>query len=475
MPGHGNVARPSLVSFERIGMHQELKKEIEIFEKRTRGSHAAHQKAMPYMPLGVSSNFRSYEPYPLFISKAKGGKVWDLDGHEYLDFNLCFGALMAGHCHPAVVKAVQERLHLGTMFGMPHELERELAQEICARFPVEQVRFGNSGTEATMDAIRLARGVTGRDKVLKLQRAYHGVHDHVMVSVKPKADAWGDPKSPNPVPASGGVPAATLQNTLIVPFNDLAAAEKIFATNPEEIAAVIVEPVMMNVGICMPEPGYLQGLRDLCTRNGALLIFDEVKTGAKLARGGACEYFKINPDLVCLAKSIGGGFPLAAFAAKKSIMDKIAEHKVFHAGTYNTNPVVMAAGLAVFREVLTPKAYEHINRLNNKLVDGHKQIIKKNGLTAYSTGAGANGAMLLYSKPIRNYRDWVTIDVDLWRHYWFAMVNRGVIPQPHWWDEQWTISVAHTDADVDKHLDAFADVAPALAKAQEERFAAVAS
>jgi len=426
------------------------------------------------MPLGVSSNFRSYEPYPLFIRDAQGGKVHDLDGHEYLDFNLCFGALMAGHCHPAVVKAVQERLHLGTMFGMPHELERELAQEICARFPVEQVRFGNSGTEATMHAIRLARGVTGRDKVLKMEGAYHGVHDTVMVSVKPKADAWGDPKSPNPVPASGGVPAATLQNTLIAPFNDLAAAEKIFATNPKEIAAVIVEPVMMNVGICMPEPGYLQGLRDLCTRNGALLIFDEVKTGAKLARGGACEYFKVNPDLVCLAKSIGGGFPLAAFAAKKSIMDKIAEHKVFHAGTYNTNPVVMAAGLAVFREVLTPKAYEQINRLNTKLVDGHKQIIKKNGLTAYSTGAGANGAMLLYSKPIRNYRDWIEVDVDLWRHYWFGMVNRGVIPQPYWWDEQWTISVAHTEADIDRHLEAFTDVAPALARAQQEHFATVA-
>jgi len=230
----------------------------------------------------------------------------------------------------------------------------------------------------------------------------------------------------------------------------------------------------MNVGICMPEPGYLQGLRDLCTRNGALLIFDEVKTGAKLARGGACEYFKVNPDLVCLAKSIGGGFPLAAFAAKKSIMDKIAEHKVFHAGTYNTNPVVMAAGLAVFREVLTPKAYEQINRLNTKLVDGHKQIIKKNGLTAYSTGAGANGAMLLYSKPIRNYRDWIEVDVDLWRHYWFGMVNRGVIPQPYWWDEQWTISVAHTEADIDRHLEAFTDVAPALARAQQEHFATVA-
>jgi glutamate-1-semialdehyde 2,1-aminomutase len=199
-----------------------------------------------------------------------------------------------------------------------------------------------------------------------------------------------------------------------------------------------------------------------------------VKTGAKLGRGGACEYFGIEADLVALAKSIGGGFPLAAYGARKWIMDAIAQHKVFHAGTYGTNPVVMAAGLATFREVLTPKAYEHINKLNTRLVDGHKEIIRKTGLTAHSIGAGANGAMLLYAEPVRNYRDWIDIDVDLWRHYWFAMVNRGVMPQPHWWDEQWTISVMHTEADIDKHLAAFADVAPALARAQQERFAAAA-
>ena len=307
-------------------MYDDLNKEISTFEQRTRKSHAAHQKAMPYMPLGVSSNFRSYEPYPLFIRDGNGGHVHDLDGHDYVDFNMCFGALMAGHCHPAVTKAVQERLHLGTMFGMPHELERELAEEICARFPVEQVRFGNSGTEVTMHAIRLARGATGRDKILKMEGAYHGVHDAVMVSVKPKPHQYGDASAPTPVPASAGIPVASVDNTLVAPFNDLAAAERMFQRHPKDIACVIVEPIMMNVGICMPDPGYLQGLRELCTRYGALFIFDEVKTGAKLARGGACEYFKVTPDIVCLAKSIGGGFPLAAFAAKKAVMDQIAEH-----------------------------------------------------------------------------------------------------------------------------------------------------
>jgi glutamate-1-semialdehyde 2,1-aminomutase len=452
-------------------MYAELQHEIEVFEKRTPKSLAAHQKALGSLPLGVGSNFRIYEPYPIFVRDALGVQMHDLDGNDYIDFNLCFGALMAGHCHPAVVRAVEARFKTGTMYGMPHELEAELAQEICARFPIQQVRFGNSGTEVTMHAIRLARGFTGRDRIIKTEGAYHGVHDSVMVSVKPRADQFGAAEAPTQVPSSAGVPAGTVQNTLVAPFNNPGAVEKLLAAHPGEVAAVIVEPIMMNVGICMPDPGYLQALRELCTRHGALLIFDEVKTGAKLARGGACEYFKVTPDIVCLAKSIGGGFPLAAYGARKEVMDPIAEYKVFHAGTYNTNPLVMAAGLATFREVLTPAAYEHINRLNQKLVDGHNLVIKKTGLTAYCIGAGGNGALMLYPMAIHDYRDWLKIDVDLWKHYWFAMVNRGVLCQAHWWDEQWTISVAHTDADIDRHIAAFAEVAPALAKAQKERAA----
>jgi glutamate-1-semialdehyde 2,1-aminomutase len=455
-------------------MHEGLREEIQTFERRTPRSRAAHERAVRSLPLGVGSNFRIYEPYPIFVRDGLGARLHDLDGNEYLDFNLCFGALMAGHCHPAIVRAVEGRLKTGTMFGMPHELEAELAEEICSRFPVEQVRFGNSGTEVTMHAIRLARGVTGRDRIIKTEGGYHGVHDSVMVSVKPKADQFGDPEAPVQVPSSAGVPAATVRNTLVAPFNSLAAVERLFRQNPNQVEALIAEPIMMNVGMCMPEEGYLEGLRELSTRHGALLIFDEVKTGAKLARGGACEYFKVKPDMVCLAKSIGGGFPLAAYGGPRKVMDAITQHRVFHAGTYNTNPLVMAAGLATFREVLTPQAYEHINRLNQKLVEGHQRIIRKSGLSAYAIGAGANGALMLYPRPLRNYRDWVAIDVDLWKHYWFAMVNRGVLPQAHWWDEQWTISVAHTEADIDRHLEALAEVAPGLAQAQQERLAAAA-
>ena len=455
-------------------MHEALRREIEVYQKRTPKCHEAHERAKKLLPLGVGSNFRVYDPYPLFVRDGKGSRIHDLDGNEYIDFNLCFGALMAGHCHPAVMKAVGERLHTGTMYGMPHALEIELANEIVARFPVDEVRFGNSGTEATMHAVRLARGATGQDKIIKMEGGYHGVHDSVMVSVKPKADQYGDPTSPTAVPSSAGVPASAVKDTLVAVFNDLASVERLFAEHPEEVAAVIVEPIMMNVGICMPEPGFLQGLRDLCTKYGALLIFDEVKTGAKLARGGACEYFKIEPDIVCLAKSIGGGFSLSAFGARREIMDFITQHKIFHAGTYNTNPIAMAAGIATFREVLTPSAYEHVTRLNDRLVAGYQEAIAQNGLKAYCLGAGSNGAFMLYPKKVRNYRDWTAIDIDLWKQYWFAMNNHGVLCQGFWWDEQWTISVAHTEADVDRHISAFEEIAPALAHAQEERTAAAA-
>ncbi len=449
-------------------MHEGLQHEIATYEKRTPKSKAAHTRAEARLPLGVASNYRAYDPYPIFVRDGKGGHIHDIDGNQYIDFNLCFGALMAGHCHPGVVKAVQAKLGTGTMFGMPHDLEWELAEEICKRFPVEMVRFSNSGTECTMHAVRLARAATGRDKIIKMEGGYHGLHDSVLVSLKPKATEVGDEKFPNSVPGGGGVPKATVQNTVIAQFNDVAGVERLFAKYPGEIAAVIVEPIMMNVGILMPNEGYHKALREITRKNGALLIFDEVKTGAKLAYGGACEYFDIKPDIVCLAKSIGGGFSLAAFASTREVMGLISDHKVFHGGTYNTNPVAMAAGIATFREVLTRDAYTHVTKLNKKLVEGYNRELKSSGLQAYVVSAGANGALMFFDKPIQNYRDWLNADTELWRHYWFAMVNRGVMAQPYWWDEQWTISVAHTEADIDKHIATFAEVAPALAKAQKE-------
>jgi glutamate-1-semialdehyde 2,1-aminomutase len=458
-------------------MYPALDKELATFERRTPKSAEAHKKNLKRIPLGVASNYRAYDPYPIFVQEGKGGRFRDLDGNEYIDHNLCFGALMAGHCHPAVMKAVEKRLSTGTMFGMPHNMEWELAEEICTRFPVEMCRFGNSGTEVTMHTIRLARAATGRDKIIKFEGGYHGLHDAALVSVKPHppADDFGDIKNPKPVSGGKGVPAASIDNVKIATFNDLETVERRFRENPDQIAAIILEPIMMNVGLCMPQKGFLEGLRKLCDKHGALLIFDEVKTGAKLGWSGASEYFGVMPDMICLAKSIGGGFPLAAFGAHKRVMQLISDHKVFHGGTYNTNPVSMAAGLAVFRDVLTRDNYAHTDKLSHKLTEGYRHIVAKSGLQAYIASAGVNGALMLYPAEIKNYRDWLAIDIDLWRHYWFAMVNRGVMPQPYWWDEQWTISVQHTEADIDQHLAAFADIADSLAAAQHERIGAVAT
>jgi glutamate-1-semialdehyde 2,1-aminomutase len=458
-------------------MYPALQKELDTFERRTPKSAEAHKKNLKRIPLGVASNYRAYDPYPIFVEEGKGGRFRDLDGNEYIDHNLCFGAVMAGHCHPAVMKAVEKRLSTGTMFGMPHNMEWELAEEICTRFPVEMCRFGNSGTEVTMHSIRLARAATGRDKIIKFEGGYHGLHDAALVSVKPHppADDFGDIKNPKPVSGGKGVPKASIDNVKIATFNDLETVERRFRENPNEIAAIILEPIMMNVGLCMPQKGFLEGLRSLCDQHGALLIFDEVKTGAKLCWGGASEYFGVTPDMICLAKSIGGGLPLAAFGTHKRVMQLISDHKVFHGGTYNTNPVSMAAGLAVFREVLTRANYAHTDKLSAKLTEGYRKIVAKSGLQAYIASAGVNGALMLYPAEIKNYRDWLAIDVDLWRHYWFGMVNRGVMPQPYWWDEQWTISVQHTEADIDQHLAVFADIADALAAAQHERLGAVAA
>lgn len=450
-------------------MQEILQKEIALYEKRTPKSAEAHKRAQKRIPLGVASNYRAYDPYPIFVAEGHGSKIKDIDGNEYIDHNLCFGALMAGHAHPAIVKAIQAVVANGTTFGMPHGMEYELAEEICARYPVEMVRFGSSGTEATMHACRIARAATGRDKILRFEGGYHGLHDTALVSVKPKEEDYGDIHAPNSVPGGLGVIKAVLDNVTVATFNDLQSVERRFKQFPGQIAAIILEPIMMNVGLCLPQPGFLQGLRDLCNKNGSLLIFDEVKTGAKLAWGGASEYFGVKPDMITLAKSIGGGTPLAAFGASKDVMDLIVQHKVFHGGTYNTNRFAMAAGLATFREVLTRENYAHVDKLSKKLTEGYRAIVKKCGLQAYVASAGVNGALMLYPQEIRNYRDWTKIDVDLWRQYWFGMVNRGVLAQPYWWDEQWTISVQHSEADIDRHLAVFEEVAPGLVATQKER------
>ena len=434
-----------------------LEREIEQYQARTPGSKALWEKARKVMPMGTASNSRMYEPYPIFIDHAEGSKVWDVDGNEYIDHNLSFGAVVVGHRNPAVMSAVAKQLTVGTMYGISHAMESDLAEEICRRFPfIDRVRFSNSGTECTLHALRLAKAFTGKAKIVKMEGAYHGLHDAVMVSVKPNEKQWGA-NVPSAVPASAGVDLED-SHTLVAQFNDAECLEEVLKQAQGDVAAVILEPVMMNIGVLPPKPGYLQEVRRLCKEYGALLIFDEVKTSS-MSYGGAAEYYRVVPDIVCLSKSIGGGLPLAAFACTEEIAEVIETRKMMHAGTYNANPVVIAAGLAALRDVLTPDKYERMRALSDRLADGYREILGAAGVSGLVTNAGINGAVTFGVESVSNYREWTRMNTEMWQCFWFGMVNRGVIAQPYWWDEQWTVSVAHTDADIDKHLAALREVA----------------
>ncbi|MQA98863.1 MAG: aminotransferase class III-fold pyridoxal phosphate-dependent enzyme, partial [Actinobacteria bacterium] len=291
------------------------RQEVERYEKRTPRSRALYDRAEGSMPFGVSSSFQAGDPYPIYLASGKGSEVRDVDGNTYIDYHNGFGTMVVGHAHPKVAEAIEKAARSGTHFAATTQTGVESAEEIKRRFGIDKVRFTNSGTEATMDAIRLARAATGRETLLKVEGSYHGHHDAVMYSVVPTMDSGGPEERPWTVPFSRGIPEDTAKHTKIVPFNDVDALATILSENPG-IGTMIMEPVMMNIGIVMPQEGYLQGVRELCDKHGVVLIFDEVKTGVTIAPGGATEYFGVRPDLVCLAKAIGGGTPVGAFGGR---------------------------------------------------------------------------------------------------------------------------------------------------------------
>src|ERR1700688_1496724 len=282
--------------------------EAEFRSRRTR-SRELWKEALEYIPRGVPSSFQDTPPQPVFIDHGKGSRVWDVDGNEYVDFHNGFGVMVVGHAHPAIVAAVESQIHRGPHFAQPVAENIVVARELARRFHQPQWRFTNSGTESTLDAIRLARGFTNRERIIKIEASYHGHHDALLVSVEPPVDAMGDAEFPNSVPMTGGIPASTVELTTVVGFNDLASLERAFVAHPGEVAGVIVEPAMMNIGFVLPDDGYLAGVVEIAHRHGAVVIFDEVKTGVTIAPGGATERFGVVPDIVCLAKAIGGGLP----------------------------------------------------------------------------------------------------------------------------------------------------------------------
>jgi glutamate-1-semialdehyde 2,1-aminomutase len=427
---------------------------------RTPASRALHERASKHLPYGVASTFHANDPYPIYLERGQGSHVWDVDGTEYLDFHGGFGVNMVGHAHPKVVEAIERAARTGTHFATTTPTTVALAEELCRRFHLDTVRFANSGTEATMDAIRIARAATGRDQVLKIEGSYHGHHDTVMFSVVPNADAMGGRDQPASTPMSKGIPAVLADYTHVVPFNDVEALDRMLTDRGSEIACLIMEPVMMNIGVVVPQPGYLEAARDLCTRHGVVLIFDEVKSGATIAAGGAIERFGVQPHLACFAKAIGGGTPIGAFGGDASVMEVI-EHGAAQQGTFNGNPLVAAAGLAALTEVLTPDAYSHLATLGSRLADGCAKAIAEHGIPAHTADLGAKGCVSYRPEPLHNYRDFLETRTEFYDASYPWIVNRGVFMTPGD-EEQWTISVQHTDDDIDRYVDAFAAFAAAV-------------
>ena len=428
---------------------------------RTTGSKALYERAVQSMPGGVASSFQLGDPYPVYLNRGVGAEVWDVDGNEYFDFHNGFGSMAVGHSHPLVAEAVNETTREGMHFAVTVEKTVALAEELCRRFRCDQVRFTNSGTESTMSAIRVARAATGRDVIAKIEGSYHGHVDQLMYSVLPGADAMGGRDAPVATPKSKGMPAGLADWIRVVPFNDAPALERLFAAEADKIACLIMEPVMMNIGIVVPQDGYLQAVRDICTKYGVILIFDEVKCGATIAAGGAQERFGVQPDLACWAKAIGGGAPIGAFGGKAEIMEEI-NRGAAHQGTFNGNPMSVSASLVTLTKILTPDAYAHFDKLGARLAGGMDAIIAEYDLPAHTIDLGCKGCISYRSEPLTNYRDFLETNIHLYTASYPWMVNRGVFMTPGD-EEQWTLSVQHDETHVDRYVDAFATFAAELA------------
>jgi glutamate-1-semialdehyde 2,1-aminomutase len=436
------------------------KRELVRYVLRTPGSERAMARAERVLPLGVASSFQFYEPHPLVMRSAAGACMEDLDGHQYVDFTLGYGALFTGHGHPTLRRVVTEQLARGTLFVSPCEDNTVVAELLAARFGLPQWRFTNSGTEATMDAIRVARGVTGRQRIVKVEGGYHGHHDSVLVSTKPSYEAAGPSNAPHSVPSTDGLTPGVIADTVVVPFNDPEALTEALA--PRDVACFIVEPVMQNIGICMPVPGYLEAVREITSHHGTLLLFDEVKTGITAGWHGAAGRHGVIPDLIAIGKSIGGGLPLGAFGGSSDCMDAIATGRVFHAGTFNGNPLCMAAARAVLAEICTPEETGRIIERNSRLVADHQALLTSRDMPAHVVQCGAKGCVTWSRFPIRNYRDYLATDFDLAFAQWIWGVNRGVLLPPGL-DEQWLLSVAHTEADLALAVEVFTGFLEAIA------------
>ena len=433
-----------------------------IFVKRQPKSAALADRATGVLAGGVTSNWQITQPQPVWLSHGGGSKVYDVDGNEYVDLHGGYGAGLAGHAHPAIVRAVKAQVERGTHFAQPTENAIVVAGELARRWGLPRWRFANSGTEATMDAVHLMRSFTGRDLIIKVEGGYHGHHDSVQVSVMPDEDEAGPRDNPSQVPSSTGIPEAITRLTLIAQFNDLASVARLLDAHRGQVAGMIVEPVMMNAGIIPPLPGYLAGLKDLLHSHGALLTFDEVKTGLTVGPGGVTAQSGVVPDLVCLAKSLGGGVAVAAIGGTLPLMDHVASGGYEMVGTFNGNPLAMASARAMLTEVATERAYQRIEGLRQRATAGISAAIKDFSLSGSVVTAGAKGCVVFSSEPVRDYRDFLAVDDSLSNAHWLFQHNGGVFLPPWGKIEQWLISAQHDESDIDRLIANFRAFAAAV-------------
>lgn len=414
-------------------------------------SKTLFDEAVKYIPGGVNSPVRAFKSVggdPIFINRASGSKLYDVDGNEYIDYVGSWGPMIVGHCNPRVNDAIKRAIDKGTSFGAPTELEIELAKMVIDAVPsIEMVRMVNSGTEATMSAIRLARGHTGRDKIIKFEGGYHGHADGLLVKAGSGAATLGVPDSP-------GVPADYARNTITVPFNDLETITKAVSAEAENIACIIVEPLPGNMGVIPPKKGFLEGLRELCTKNGIVLIFDEVMSGFRVALGGAQQVFGVTPDLTCLGKVIGGGLPVGAYGGKKELMQQIAPvGPIYQAGTLSGNPLAMTAGIETLKILSESGAYDKLEERSLQLASGLKDIAEKAGIPTYSTRVGAMFCTFFTDKEVVDYSSATKSDTVRFGKYFINMLENGINLAPSQFEAGF-MSLAHSEDDIAKTLDA---------------------
>jgi glutamate-1-semialdehyde 2,1-aminomutase len=442
------------VSPDRVA--QVLADEWAQFTKNTKASEAESKRAFDSLPLGVTSSFQHWDPYPISIASAEGAWMTDVDGRKLLDLSMGFGAMLAGHLNPIVVEEIETALRTGMLFVTPSPISTDAAERMCKRFGIDQIRFTNSGTESTMYAVRVARSATEKMGILKIEGGYHGSYDPFVVSSKPPLDKIGNPEKPKAHIDSNLVPG----DIYVVPFNNLQALEKMFKKNAKKIACFIVEPVLENLAIVLPDVGYLEGVRALCDKYNVVLIFDEVKTGLTAGANGASARLGVKPDLITLAKSIGGGLPLAAFGGKKKYMDYVTNGKMAHFGTFNGNPLAMA-GIRAIDRICTDEAMAKAEGLNLQALERISAIIDEYELPAHTVGFGVKGCVTWSTTPVRNYRDYKATDFTIAEAHWLFSLNRGIITPPGL-DEQWLISLAHGQAEIDLLVEDFREFAIAL-------------